>query len=101
MWGWRGSITSWRGGHCALACARFRADIGAKSRVFLIATPTQRVAVMKRFIAEANIEHFRRKLAEESDPKKRAIIQRLLDEEQEKLAAILAEAVISSNAANG
>jgi len=44
---------------------------------------------MDRRIAELNIEHFQKKLADESDPKLRETMQRLLLEEQAKLRDIL------------
>jgi rubrerythrin len=44
---------------------------------------------MDRRIAELNIEHFQKKLAEESDPQLRETMQRLLKEEQAKLREIL------------
>jgi hypothetical protein len=40
--------------------------------------------------AQLNIEHFRRKLATEQDAAKRLMLQRLLAEEQGKLAAFRA-----------
>ena len=43
---------------------------------------------MDRNIADLNIRHFRKKLAEESDDTKRQMILRLLAEEEEKLAMI-------------
>ena len=43
---------------------------------------------MDRMIARLNIEHFLRKLAEETDPAKRQVILRLLADEETKLAAI-------------
>jgi hypothetical protein len=39
-------------------------------------------------IAKANIEHFRKLLGTEIDAKKRAVIERLLAEEEQKLAAL-------------
>jgi hypothetical protein len=39
-------------------------------------------------IAQLNIEHFRKKLATEQDAEKRATLQRLLAEEEAKLAAL-------------
>lgn len=39
-------------------------------------------------IARANIEHFKKLLETESDAKKRAVIERLLAEEELKLAAL-------------
>lgn len=40
---------------------------------------------MDRTVARLNIEHLKRKLAEESDEAKRSILQQILDEEYEKL----------------
>lgn len=42
---------------------------------------------MDRFIARANIGHVRERLMSEADPAKRATLQRLLVEEEDKLAA--------------
>jgi hypothetical protein len=39
-------------------------------------------------IARANIEHFKKLLETETDAKKRDVIQRLLVEEEQKLAAL-------------
>jgi hypothetical protein len=46
---------------------------------------------MERSIARLNIEHFRRLLESETDPTKRQTIERLLAEEQAKLASISQE----------
>lgn len=43
---------------------------------------------MDKFVAKANIEHFRRKLATETDEAKRQILTRLLAEEEAKLASL-------------
>jgi hypothetical protein len=43
---------------------------------------------MLRKVAQLNIEHFRKMLAEETDPAKRRTLTRLLAEEEAKLAAI-------------
>ena len=43
---------------------------------------------MPKEIASANIEHFRKLLKTETDAKKRAVIERLLAEEEQKLAAL-------------
>lgn len=43
---------------------------------------------MDRFIARANIAHLREKLATERDEAKRQILQRLLAEEEAKLASL-------------
>jgi hypothetical protein len=40
-------------------------------------------------IARLNIEHYRRQLSDETDDGKRQTLQRLLAEEQEKLAQIM------------
>jgi hypothetical protein len=40
------------------------------------------------YITQLNIEHYRTKLATEADPAKREMLQRLLDEEKAKLAAL-------------
>jgi len=44
---------------------------------------------MEETVARLNIEHFRKKLAEERDEAKRSILLRLLTEEEAKLATIL------------
>jgi hypothetical protein len=44
---------------------------------------------MHTTIARLNIEHFRRKLAEETDADKRQMLLRLLAEEEAKLAALI------------
>ncbi len=41
---------------------------------------------MDRTVARLNIEHFRRLLAKETDESRRQVIQRLLAEEEAKLA---------------
>ena len=43
---------------------------------------------MDKTIARLNIEHFRRQLSEEKDDAKRQTLQRLLAEEEAKLAQI-------------
>ncbi len=43
---------------------------------------------MDKTIAQLNIEHFRRKLAEETDASKREILLQLLAEEEAKLKAL-------------
>jgi hypothetical protein len=43
---------------------------------------------MPDWIAKANIEHFKKLLETEKDPRKRAVIERELVEEEAKLAAI-------------
>jgi hypothetical protein len=43
---------------------------------------------MDKFVARANIEHFRRKLAAETDETKRQALVRLLAEEEAKLASL-------------
>ena len=43
---------------------------------------------MPDWIVKANIEHFKRLLETEKDPRKRAVIERELAEEEAKLAAI-------------
>jgi hypothetical protein len=42
---------------------------------------------MDKFVAKANIEHYRRKLAQETDETKRQVLARLLAEEA-KLASL-------------
>ena len=44
---------------------------------------------MPDWIVKANIEHFRKLLETEKDPRKRSVIQRELAEEETKLAALL------------
>jgi hypothetical protein len=46
---------------------------------------------MDKFVARANIEHFRRKLAAETDETKREALARLLAEEEVKLASLMNE----------
>ncbi len=41
---------------------------------------------MDKTVADLNIEHFRKLLAVETDPAKRQVIERLLAEEEAKLA---------------
>jgi len=43
---------------------------------------------MDRTVADLNIEHFRRLLAAEIDPARRQVLDRLLAEEQTKLASM-------------
>lgn len=45
---------------------------------------------MDRKVAKLNIEHFRQKLAEESDPAQRTRLQERLEEEERKLQTIVA-----------
>ena len=47
--------------------------------------------IMEKFVARANIEHFRRKLAAETDETKRQALARLLSEEEAKLASLTDE----------
>jgi hypothetical protein len=49
-------------------------------------------ASMDKDIAALNIEYYRRKLAEETDPSRRQIIMQLAAKEEEKLALIEANA---------
>lgn len=49
----------------------------------------QKCRRMSDWIARANIEHFKKLLARETDPKKRAVIETELAEEEQKLAALL------------
>ena len=42
---------------------------------------------MDRTVARLNIEHYRKKLAEETDPDRRATLLRLIAEEEAKLIA--------------
>jgi hypothetical protein len=44
---------------------------------------------MDKFVAQLNIEHYRKKLAAETDETKRQILLRLLAEEEVKLAALI------------
>lgn len=44
---------------------------------------------MDKTVAKMNIEHFRKKLAQEDDPAQRQCLRNLLEEEERKLAAIL------------
>lgn len=41
-----------------------------------------------QYVARLNIEHFKRKLAAETDPAKREMLMRLLAEEEAKLATL-------------
>lgn len=43
---------------------------------------------MQRFIVQANISHFRKLIAEETDPKKLESLQKFLAEEEAKLATL-------------
>lgn len=43
---------------------------------------------MDKAIAELNIEHYRKLLSTETEPSKRAMLERLLAEEKAKLAAL-------------
>jgi hypothetical protein len=43
---------------------------------------------MDKFVAKANIEHYREKLAQETDDSKRQVLTRLLDEEEAKLQSL-------------
>jgi len=44
--------------------------------------------LVDKFVARANIDHFRKQLAEETDEAKRRVLLRLLAEEEAKLAAL-------------
>ena len=44
---------------------------------------------MPDWVAKANIEHFKKLLETEKDPRKRAVIEKELAEEEAKLAALL------------
>jgi hypothetical protein len=46
---------------------------------------------MDKTVADLNIEHFKKLLAAETDPVKRQTIERLLAEEEAKLARALAD----------
>lgn len=55
----------------------------------MLSGPRLEVAVDQRvFVARLNIEHFRRKLAIETDEARWQMLQRLLSEEEAKLAAL-------------
>ncbi len=41
---------------------------------------------MQRFVARQNIQHFKERLAGESDPARRSLIERMIAEEEAKLA---------------
>jgi hypothetical protein len=43
---------------------------------------------MDKFVARANIKHYRRKLEEEPNEEKRKLLERLLAEEEAKLEAL-------------
>ena len=45
-------------------------------------------AAMDKFVAKANIEHYRERLAQETDDSKRQVLTRLLDEEEAKLQSL-------------
>ena len=47
------------------------------------------VLLMDEFIAKANIEHFKEQLKTETDEGKRRVLERLLADEEQKLAAAL------------
>lgn len=53
---------------------------------------------MDRRIAELNIEHFKARLEENCDEETRAMLHRLLKEEQEKHATLSQRAVRQKNA---
>jgi hypothetical protein len=53
-------------------------------------------AQMPDWIAKANIEHFKNLLEAEKDPRRRAMIEKELAEEEAKLAAIEAAALKKS-----
>jgi hypothetical protein len=42
---------------------------------------------MQKFVANQNIQHFRELLARETDPRQRELLQRMIREEEAKLAA--------------
>jgi hypothetical protein len=44
--------------------------------------------IMDKFVAKANIDHFRKKLAQETAESERQMLLRLLSEEETKLASI-------------
>lgn len=46
---------------------------------------------MDEFVARLNIEHFKNRLATETDDARRQVLLRLLAEEEAKLALVLAE----------
>jgi hypothetical protein len=46
---------------------------------------------MDRTVARLNIEHYRKRLAEETDEAKRQVLLRLLAEEEAKLATLSAD----------
>ena len=46
---------------------------------------------MDKFVAKANIEHYRRKLAQETDETKRQVLATLLAEEEAKLASLMVD----------
>jgi hypothetical protein len=52
-----------------------------------------------RFVARANIEHFQRKLAEETDEAKRKMLLTLLAEEEAKLAVLESDPEDETNSA--
>lgn len=52
---------------------------------------------MDAYIARLNVEFYRRRLVEEADAAKRAMIERLLAEELEKLATLSAPKKKSGN----
>jgi hypothetical protein len=43
---------------------------------------------MDKFVAKANIEHYKKKLSQETDETKRQALARLLAEEEAKLASL-------------
>jgi hypothetical protein len=52
---------------------------------------TARMPMMDKFVAKANIDHFRRKLAQATDENERQTLTRLLSEDEAKLASIEGE----------
>jgi hypothetical protein len=57
-----------------------------KSKLFYGAAATE--GIVDKTIARLNIEHYRRQLVDEKDEIKRRMLQKLLAEEEEKLAML-------------
>jgi hypothetical protein len=51
--------------------------------------PTGRAVLMDKYIAKANIEHFKKLIEAETDEQKRRVLEHLLAEEELKLAAAI------------
>jgi hypothetical protein len=64
-------------------------DAARRSLECLLDSSELPVQSFNSFVAKANIEHYRRKLAQETDETKRQTLARLLAEEEAKLASLM------------